>query len=205
MVYPVTDDFIIVAPRKTGSISVEEWAVEHNIDLIERHELESSIGNRDVYCLWRPTYDRIITGLNMAFNILAWEEINEDTPELHAAYMRYLEEFACTLDFTSPEPVLYHTQLLQKIENVQWIHLGQLRLFHLYLNQKYNKQYASFPHSNRGDGADLPNPQHTNLVKKLKLIDILNDYPDILLAVQARVSADILPNSIINLKKFVSY
>jgi len=200
-----TDDFVILALPKVGTTSIVRWREENNIENVPNEEKWwRSKGRRyetkDVFFIWRPPYERLLTGLNTAFNTLAWDIVQRDSPELRHAFRAAFDDFIIQHDFNSNENISDHTRLMSDsyLRRLSYVHLDQLDIFHTYLNKRYDQNYTPFPKINRGDKSDSTR-KHVSTINDFKLL--LKSHPQTSLAINARAAQDFLPNTIINVNE----
>lgn len=219
------DKFILISSPKMGSTSIEEWAARSDdiqSDDIQKSDINFETESRDIYAIWRDPFERIVTGLNTAFNLIAWNIVKEDSDDLYLEYLAQVAQFSDTLDFTGRSivterhgeltevfPIAIHTRVLQDTfltsDRINWIRLEDLSKLHLFLNNKYESNYPPIGHCNKGDLSDNPNPETTNLTSFAEFQSLIEASPHIIEAITHRSQTDFMPNNFLDFKDLISH
>ena len=192
-----SDRFSIFAVPKTGTTSIINWCHQNKLN----PKYQSA--DHDMYFIWRPPYERIVTGLNTGLNAIAKKSTKPRRapkgPE--DVYMEELQKFNDTSDFDTIGSIKHHTVTITcpQFENVFWVHLDQLDLLPEYLNKKYDQNYKPIDHRNIGQvGRSQHSTSYYFTVSEFE--ELLKEYPQASLAIARRAAQDYLPPDLINLQ-----
>ena len=199
-----SDRFLIFALPKTGIRALEKWRQENNLS--RSNSIDYDTETRDMYCIWRPPYERIVTGLFTAFSATSAADIPDplvgegDLERRRLSFIKHFNKFTETNDFDYNEFVQNHTLIrtrpLDPFKNMIWIHLDQLSLLHNHLNNKYNQNYTEIEQFNTKEyTADWgkTSPEECKYMLKKN--------PNTTLAIAKRATIDFHPLEILNLIK----
>jgi hypothetical protein len=207
---PVTDirisNVLIHRLPKLGSTSLKHW-------LPDDISVEPVVHR---YAVWRPSYERILSGLHTGFNTVAGSTIQkryrseiafnppeETLLEYHKElYMDAYHAWCENMSFyDAPHKILEHTRLLPDMLNcdlyIQWIHLDQLDLLPTYLNNKHNLNLP--PIDNKNNTKTDNSRTVSNLQPKAMLLGLMKKNPNISLTIEKYSKNDYIPAKIIDI------
>jgi len=171
-------DSYIVAANKCGSSSLSSWGnLKHCY--IQDVPKSSTFWKIPVFSIWRSSYDRMLSGLSQGIEMEAKKQYlteigltDEQDPRGYSAYQlkhydqQYLKDFRHRIlaewchqpSFTESIPIRDHTTLWSDtklfrhpmLDDIQWIHISQLKLIPAMLDRKFNIQVPGIPYSNVG-------------------------------------------------------
>lgn len=188
-----------------GSTSINLWADENEIESANPWKTNYKNDPRKIYFIWRPAYERIVTGLHSGLADITYSRKRLRGAELQTRWWTIFNEFAENIDFESSQEIIHHTKILTpetfQAKNKTIIRMHQLSKFHLYLNELYSTQYSPFPHANPGiPRRGLESDPPTCLTSLFLFTELLKSHPDIIQAISARAAKDFIPLPILTLK-----
>jgi hypothetical protein len=196
-----SSEFVICAMPKSGSRSVLKWGADNKLIVISPDDPAwyFPMKNREIYMIWRPPYERLLSGLYMGLAISAGHNVSEEDKDKvikkKANFIEHFRKFAKSPDFSYNEYIYNHTRIraCPSFEEINWVHLNQLTLLPDYINKKYNHKYKKIDKLNPKE--EVADWGRTTFEEFKGMLD---NYPNVTLAIADRAAQDFTPESIIN-------
>jgi len=204
------DEFYVFSLRKAGSTSIQAWAEAQSIPVTDIDFFNTS---KNIYSFWRPTYDRILTGINTALNLMSWP--GQDTIACRVRFYHNLYCLIETRDMKTEHELNKHTKLLTEytgnaVNNITWIFMEDIGKFDQYIYAKYSKRYNPIGHLNAGSGDDWFNTNtfRTKSAEFGELIkvaaQIINKEPPFLEFLEEYASQDEIPDKVHTIQELIA-